>query len=51
MVKRFPLQIGYVQKRVEIVLFFWAGDPLKMNLKAQNPEEVRVRNRTRRLSY
>ena len=51
MLKRFPQQIGEVQKPVEIFMFFWAGDPLKVSLKAQNSEKARVRNRTRRLSY
>ena len=31
---------------------FWAGDPLKVNLKALNPpKKAQVRNKTRRLSY
>ena len=51
MLKQFPLQIGKVRKRVEILVFFWAGDPLKVNLKAPNPQKARVRIRTRRLSY
>ena len=31
-------------------MFFWAGDPLKVNFKAPNSQKARVRNRTRRLS-
>ena len=50
MLKRFPLQIGKVQKWVESLVFFWAGDPLKKNLKASNLEKPRSQNRTRRLS-
>ena len=30
---------------------FRAGDPLKVNLKASNPQQARARIRTRRLSY
>ena len=49
MLKRFPLQISPKTGRNFGV--FWAGDPLKVNFKAPNPQKARVRNRTRRLSY
>ena len=53
MLKRFPLQIGKSAKFENRSKFwcFGAGDPLKMNFKAPNPQKARVRNRTRRLSY
>ena len=53
MLKRFPLQIGKSAKSEtgRNVGVFWAGDPLKVNFKAPNPQKARVRNRTRRLSY
>ena len=51
MLKRFLLQIGKVQKRVEILTFFLGRRPLKSEFEGSNPEKARVQNRTRRLSY
>ena len=53
MLKQFPLQIGKSAspKTGRNFGVFWAGDPLKVNLKAPNPQKTRVRLRTRRLSY
>ena len=50
MLKQFPLQIGSPKTGRNFGVF-WAGDPLKEDLEAPNPEKARVRNRTRRLSY
>ena len=50
MLKRFPQQI-VSPKTGRNFHVFWAGDPVKVNLKAPNPEKARVRNRTRRLNY
>ena len=39
MLKRFPLQIGQVRKRVEVLVFCWAGDPPNSEFQGSKPRK------------
>ena len=39
MLKRFPLQIGKVEKRVKMLMFFWGRRPLKSEFEGSKPRK------------